>query len=285
MDKFGIIVNAVKDKNYRMTNKIYEFLKSLNKQVYIRINHTDLTVEHITKLKKEDFCDEIDCAIILGGDGTIIGSARELAMHEIPIIGINLGTVGFLAEVEKEQALEVIKTIIEDKYIIENRMMLDTEIVENNTIINKGVGLNDVVISRGGLTRVIELSIYVNNQLVDVYHADGVIISTPTGSTAYNLSAGGPILNPYTKMMVITPICPHSLSARSIVVSGDDEVKVCFADTKKEGDVIVTIDGQVGYELCDSNSIKIKQSPYITKLIKLEQNNYYSLLRKKLGSK
>lgn len=291
MQKFGIITNLKKDKDLKMTKQIDNFLSKNGKEVLftkemtkcIELNHSNSYIDC------QKFCKTIDCAIILGGDGTIISAARELALHQVPILGINLGTLGFLAEVEKEEALIVLENILNNNYKIEHRMMISTDIEFNNNKINSnkylGIALNDVVITRGGLTRIIELAIYINDQLIDVYSADGVIISTPTGSTAYNLSAGGPILNPTTEMMVITPICPHSLTSRSIVVSSNDKVSVKVENirSEKSGDVIVTLDGQVGYTIYSNDRVTILPSKHKTKLIKLKNNNYYSLLRKKIG--
>lgn len=284
MDKFCIITNLNKDYNLYTTKLIKSWLEKNGKTVYLPLE----TQEMFNKSPIEDknIYKMIDCAIILGGDGTIIHSARQLALHNVPIIGVNLGTLGFLAEVEKKEVIDVLDKIIFNDYIIESRMMLKTDIHRSNgEKISGGIGLNDAVITRGGFSRIIELAVYVNDQLIDIYLADGIIVSTPTGSTAYSLSAGGPILNPTTVMMAITPICPHSLTARSIVVSGEDRVlaKVLNIRNKDEGDVLLTIDGQLGYKLYKDDCVTIQRSKYKTDLIKLKDNNFYTLLRRKIG--
>ncbi|TCK98351.1 NAD+ kinase [Natranaerovirga hydrolytica] len=286
MENFGILTNRKKDVDFEMSKNISKWLENNNKTVVLSTELLESSEEEQAKSLDEDLYKIMDCAIILGGDGTIIHSARKLAMYNVPIIGVNLGNLGFLAEVEKKDAFNVLEKIIENDYVIESRMMLTAEIHrEEKKPIQAGIGLNDVVITRGGFSRVIVLSVYVNGQLIDTYHSDGLIISTPTGSTAYSLSAGGPILNPTTEMMVITPICPHSLTARSIVVSGDDEVSLVVENfrNKDDGDVLLTIDGQIGHKLNQKDKIIIRRSKYKTKLLKLKDNNYYTLLRKKIG--
>ncbi|TCT16928.1 NAD+ kinase [Natranaerovirga pectinivora] len=286
MENFGILTNRSKDPDFEMTKLIAKWLEDNNKTVVLTTELLESSEDNKVNMADEALYKVMDCAIILGGDGTIIHSARKLAVHEVPIVGVNLGTVGFLAEVEKKDALNVLEKILSEEYVIENRMMLSTSIISSNgNMINAGIGLNDVVVTRGGFSRIIELSVYVNGQLIDIYYADGMIVSTPTGSTAYSLSAGGPILNPATEMMVITPICPHSLTARSIVVSGEDEVWVKVEDirNKEDGDVLVTIDGQIGYKLNKNDKIVIKNAAHKTKLVKLKDNNFYTLLRKKIG--
>jgi NAD+ kinase len=236
---------------------------------------------------------DVECAIVLGGDGTLIRCAAYLMSLDIPILGINLGTIGFLAEIEKNHIFEALDRLFADDYKVENRIMLRGELrkeanrkpPDNNDTLSCHA-LNDIVITRKGLSRIISLQIYVNDELVDDYRGDGVIVSTPTGSTAYNLSAGGPIITPKADVMVITPICPHSLSPRSVVVSADDVVKVVVRRSKKTqyDEAIATFDGQTVIDLRTDDEIYIEKAQYKTKLIRLSKTGIYEILRSKLTS-
>ncbi|HKL99640.1 MAG TPA: NAD(+)/NADH kinase [Mobilitalea sp.] len=283
MDRFLIITNKEKDNDNIFTNKIAAYIEKSGKQVVlcqVSASQDDTDIHALLE--------GIECAIVLGGDGTIIHTANDLMRQGIPILGVNLGTLGFLAEVEEANVLNALDRLFLDDYRIESRLMLEGEIQFNRkdeeSII--GYALNDIVISRKGLSRIISLGIYLNDELVDNFEGDGVIISTPTGSTAYNLSAGGPIASPKASVMIITPICPHSLSPRSIVVSAEDTVRVTVGKSKKtqEAEASATYDGQKVIDLGTDDVILIKKAQYDTKLIKLNQIGIFEILRSKLGS-
>ncbi len=285
MDKFLIITNKEKDTDLLVTNKIAAYIEKAGKQAI---------------LSRVSFCLEdagsavipadTDCAIVLGGDGTIIQTANDLMTHDIPILGVNLGTLGFLAEIEEHHVPEALERLFQDDYHVENRIMIEAEVAHSSRLLHRpeeimGYALNDIVIARKGFSRIISLGIYVNDSLVDNFRGDGVIISTPTGSTAYNLSAGGPIVMAQASVMVITPICPHSLSPRSIVVSAEDTIKVVVGKSKKtqEAEAIVTFDGNRVIDLGTDDVILMKKAKYNTKLIKLNYTGIYEILRSKLG--
>jgi NAD+ kinase len=280
-----LIINTDKDYELTYSCKIIKWLKEHSCEVYIDQNVRSCYAFDAIDVTDESELDHIDFSIVLGGDGTIIHSARRLAQHEIPILGINLGNLGFLAEIEEHEWKEHLLEVLNGSYDIEPRMMLEAEIYENGALVEEGFGLNDVVISRMALSRMVGFSIFVNDKFVNYYSADGIIIATPTGSTAYNLSAGGPILAPYNEMIVMTPICPHSLTARSIVLSSDDVVKITFEHNRRswENDLMVTIDGQEGKKISSETEIIIKKAQLKTRLIKLEGHDFYHILRRKLG--
>jgi NAD+ kinase len=286
MDRFLIITNREKDIDFLVTKKIVAYIEkagrtaALSSVSSVREDSGPVTVPEL-----------VDCAIVLGGDGTIIQTANDLMPHGIPILGVNLGTLGFLAEIEKHNVSEALDRLFEDDYRIENRIMIEGDIINNskqtdNKEETRGYALNDVVITRKGFSRIISLGIYVNDELVDNFMGDGVIISTPTGSTAYNLSAGGPIVIPKASVMVITPICPHSLSPRSVVVSAEDTIKVIVGKSKKtqEAEATVSFDGKQGIDLGTDDAVLIKKAKYSTKLIKLNRTGIYEILRSKLGN-
>jgi NAD+ kinase len=286
MDRFLIITNKEKDTDYLVTKKIVAYIEKAGKKA---------TLSSVSSVQEDSdttiIQDDIECAIVLGGDGTIIQTANDLMTHNIPILGVNMGTLGFLAEIEEHHVPEALDRLFQDDYRIENRIMIQGNIIYNslrpeNVENTMGYALNDVVITRKGFSRIISLDIFVNDELVDNFRGDGVIISTPTGSTAYNLSAGGPIVIPQASVMVITPICPHSLSPRSIVVSAEDTIKVIVGKSKKtlEAEAIVTFDGKKVIDLGTNDVVLMKKAQFSTKLVKLNRTGIYEILRSKLGN-
>lgn len=288
MKQVYMIVNTTKDKDLEFAYKVIDWLQGQNVDVYVDTMLHDEYELSENYLKNDHELDTIDFAIVMGGDGTIIHSARRMAQHGLPILGINLGSLGFLAEIEQHEWMDSLSLVLEGKYVIQDRMMLEAKTYNNEegTSSNRSFALNDVVISRMALSRMVGFSLFVNDEFVGYYSSDGVIISTPTGSTAYNLSAGGPILAPNGETIVVTPICPHSLTARSIVISSDDVVRITFEHNRRlwENDLMLTVDGQEGHKLNIDSEIIIKKSDLKTKLLKLDGNNFYKILRHKLGN-
>lgn len=284
MNRFLILPNILKEKSYGLTKEIVTWLDNKGYKVYLSKKVGELYGLHNFIEDKNKSLENADCAIVLGGDGTILHAARKLAAFNIPILGVNLGHLGFLAEVDAKDINETLENLCSGNYFIEDRMMLETSITEDGQTRNLGLALNDIVVSRSSITRMVGYSVYVNDELVNHFFADGIIISTPTGSTAYNLSAGGPILAPHNKMIVITPICSHSLNARSIVISAEDKVAIRFEFKRNtfDKDLQLTIDGQEVVPITNNTEIIINKADISTHLIKLNSINFYTLLRKKL---
>lgn len=270
MERFGIITNSEKDENMETTRLIEAYLASRGK----------------TCLNDSRYFDNIDALLVLGGDGTLIQAARKHVCRDVPIMGINLGTLGFLTSVEKDEVLECLDCLIEDKYTIERRMMLRGKVWHKRQLAEDSVAVNDIIVTRSGFSRLVEVRLFINGNLVDIYAGDGIIVSTPTGSTGYNLSAGGPIVYPETELMVITPICPHSLSARSIVVSGREKVRIEIGKRRKTQpeEALVTYDGQTAVNLESSDCIEIGEAAQTVKLIKINNRSFYEVLRSKIGN-
>lgn len=283
MDRFLIITNREKDTDFLVTKKLVAYIEKAGKTATLFSVASGKAAKEAVRLPED-----IDCAIVLGGDGTIIQAANDLMTHDIPILGVNLGTLGFLAEIEEQNAFEALDRLFQDDYRIESRIMMEGNVLCSGEQgqESSGYALNDVVITRKGFSRIINLGIYVNDELVDNFLGDGVIISTPTGSTAYNLSAGGPIIMPQASVIVLTPICPHSLSPRSVVVSAEDTIKVVVGKSKKtqEAEAIATFDGKLVIDLGTDDSVIIRKAKYNTKLIKLNRTGIYEILRSKLGN-
>lgn len=270
MDKFGIVTNTEKDSGLAVTKSITAYLEKHGK-----VWTTDW----------EQF-KAADVLLVLGGDGTFIQTARQYVGFGVPLLGINLGTLGFLTAVEKEDIYEALDCLMSGDYEIESRMMLTGRVYHGGQLIAEAGAVNDVIVNRSGFSRLVELKLRINDSLVDIYAADGVIISTPTGSTGYNLSAGGPIVYPKNEVMVVTPICPHSLTARSIVVSGDEKVTIEIGRRRKtqQEEALVTYDGQTVVKLESSDCVEIMRAGERVKLLQLKKRNFYEILRNKIGN-
>ena len=216
--------------------------------------------------------------ISLGGDGTMLTSARAVGEHDTPILGINLGGVGFLTEMNSNDLSNTLNKLKNGDYFIEKRMVLETEI-EGLKKFNQ-YALNDVVIDKGEVARLFLLHLYAHDEFICSYSADGLIISTPTGSTAYNLASGGPIINPRMNAIIVSPICPHTLASRAILFSEHDTLKVIVELDSREA--VLTIDGQVAFHLKSGSSVLVRKAKHSVNLIKFRDRSFYEILRRKL---
>lgn len=224
--------------------------------------------------------DNIDVALSLGGDGTFMNIARNIACKKIPVCGINLGKLGFLTEVELGEIEPALDSLIAGQYHIEERLMLKATVKRAGQIIHEMLALNDVVVTKSGYSRMIGLNLFVNHVYTAKYPADGLITATPTGATAYSLSAGGPFIEPGLKVMVVTPICSHSLHSRSLIVSEDDLITITPDDTS--ADVVVSADGQEAVKLIPSDQVLIQRAPDRARFIRFDGKSYFDILRNKL---
>lgn len=242
-------------------------------------------VEHetgcsVAAVEQNQLAESVDLILVLGGDGTMIATARLVGDHDVPVLGINYGGLGYLAEFRIEELYTALESILAENYRLDRRVMLRVDLVRGeNTIITNRV-LNDVVINKSALARIIEIEAYYNQQFVNAFRADGLIVSTPTGSTAYNLSAGGPVVFPSMNAIVMTPICPFTLSNRPIVVSDDAVVELRLKTGAEE--VALTLDGQVGFPLEVEDRVVIRKSLTTFNIIQPSNRNYFDVLRDKL---
>lgn len=268
LHKVGIIYNA-EHKNA---------LQSVEKVRYIlnKKNIINSTFELNPHKNFKDFDKDVSVAIVVGGDGTLLASARFYAKYGIPVLGINIGRLGFLAQTDNIE--EGINKLLNNQFRIENRVMLKAD-CQSNT---KYHALNDIAIKSGSISRTAKLFLYINDKHVCDYLADGLIVSTPTGSTAYNLSAGGPVLVPDLDVLSITPICPHALTTRPLIVSGKEKIKVKVKSDRDE--IYLTADGQENVEVDTTKDICIEKSEKCAKLILIEKENngFFAILRQKL---
>lgn len=286
MKHFLIATNFIKDENLLLTSKVERYIAEHGGSSMKITGQEGNYAEHIPARMPDG--SEFDCVIALGGDGTILKVSRDLRQWNLPIVGVNLGTLGFLAEIEPEQIYPVLDRLLQDDYEVEERMNICGSIYKKGQKepLLTDVALNDIVVSRAGFSRVIGLRVYVNGRVMDNYEADGLIVSTPTGSTGYNLSAGGPIVSPRTNVMIITPISPHSLTSKSIVLGNTDEIVVEVLKMRKaqEEEAIVNFDGQPGTQLSAGDRIVIHKAEQTTKMLKLFDVSFYEVLREKMAN-
>lgn len=282
-EKVGIIPNLNKTTSLDIAQQLIGWLE--NKGVRVLLNEitaNELQRQDLAEKPSEIYRDS-DFIIVLGGDGTLLSVARQVMWYETPILGVNLGHLGFLTELEVENLYQGLEKIERNDYDVERRMMLEAVVIKNNMITETFSALNDVVITKGSFSRIIHLRTFIDHHYIETYPADGLIISSPTGSTAYSLSAGGPILSPDVSAMVITPISPHTLNSRSIVISDKEQVRVEVVGD--QNDVMLTIDGQQGYKLKTGDVVLVRKADFTANLIKLRDRNFYEVLRTKLNER
>lgn len=234
----------------------------------------------IEAIEGEKLAEKVDLILVLGGDGTMIATARMIGDGEVPVLGVNYGSLGYLAEFRIEEMFPALESILEGNYRLDKRVMLAAELFRGRERLLNSHVLNDVVINKSALARIIEIEAYLNKQFVSSFRADGLIVSTPTGSTAYNLSAGGPVIYPSMNAVVITPICPFTLSNRPIVVPDDALIELYLKTPDEE--VALTLDGQVGFPLDAGDRVLIRKSSTTFNIVQPTNRNYFDLLRDKL---
>nr|WP_318684758.1 NAD(+)/NADH kinase [uncultured Acetatifactor sp.] len=284
MKHFLIYTNRHKDRELRMTERIRAYLQEKGQCVTVKLCELKEQYEGQEEATS-DFPPEADCMIVLGGDGTMLQAVREIKRLSIPMIGVNLGTLGYMAEIEPAGLEESLDRLIRGDYEQECRMMLNGKVFFQNGKEDEGWALNDIVISRKGSLQVIHFNIYVNGQFLNHYSADGMIVTTPTGSTGYNLSAGGPLVEPRAKLIMLTPICPHTLNQRSIILSPEDTIEIEIPKGREERmqTVEANFDGRHVIPLCTGERIRIVKSEKTTEFIQLNQVSFLEVLHKKMS--
>ena len=284
METFYIVYNPDKDDDAQVLARLRDYIQEKN------CVSGYMDCYSFSALGKDEVVRVLsgyDCILVLGGDGTLLNAASTVSHVDVPMFGINLGTVGFLTEGEVTNLAAIMERLLSDDFSIQERMMVRGSVRSGDNAVLRKRALNDIVISRAGFSRLIGLDVYVNGSFLNAYEGDGIIISTPTGSTGYNLSAGGPIVDPMAQLMIITPVCPHSLTSKSIVLPSDAEVSIAIAKKRKtqETEAIVSFDGGNDLELSAGDILDICVSKRTTKLIKASDVNFYEILRNKLGGK
>jgi len=260
--------------------EIVNWLEGKGREVLISENEAGPLGLTGNAVPQSEMVDRAGCVIVLGGDGTLLRTARKVAGQGTPIFGVNLGNLGFLTEIDTPDLFASLEKVMNGQCYVEERMMLEACIYRRDEMVERLVSLNDAVITKGAFARLIHLEAFVNGDYVNTYRSDGLIVSTPTGSTAYSLSAGGPLVTPAFDSILLTPICPHSLWARPLVIAPDSEVKVSVLSGR--GDVTLTMDGQLGFSLRQYDYVIIRRSATRARFLRLKSRSFFELLRKKL---
>lgn len=276
----GLVVNLTKPKATEIAKQLIVAIHGCKGQVYIEQEAAIAMGMEQFSLPSSSFQGIVDLIFVLGGDGTLLGAARHFSCYEIPMLGINIGHLGFLSEAEPKDLDDSVQRVLNGDFYLEHRMMIETSVMRSGTCVHRSVGLNDVGIGKGSFARMIQVGIYVDDQFYDEYFGDGLLISTPTGSTAYSLSCGGPIVVPNLQVMVLTPICAHKLVVRPCVIGATQQIRVKVS--ARHSDFGLTVDGQVGFPLVSGDEVVISKAGCDTILIRWQERAFFSILQEKL---
>lgn len=284
MDKFYIITNGQKDPGLKTTNEIIQYISRNNHSCQVQevVQRRTEGPYHYTDASR--IPDDIQCIIVLGGDGTLLQAARDVVHRGIPLFGINMGTLGYLAEVNRQAIYPALDQLMMGDYEIEERMMLTGKVYHQGELVGEDIALNDIVIGRDGPLRVIRFKNYVNDEYLNSYNADGIIVATPTGSTGYSLSAGGPIISPEARLTMITPLAPHTLNSRSIILPSEDIITVEIGPGRRQDleHGQATFDGDITISMVTGDRIVISRAGVSTKIVKLNRLSFVEVLSQKM---
>jgi NAD+ kinase len=276
----GIICKPIKDVVSSVVPPLVEWLHSHKIEVLIDQETQACVGVSTHALSRDALGEKIDILIVLGGDGTLLSAARALGGQRVPILAVNLGGLGFLTSVTLDELYPLLEQVLAGKHRTSERMMLDAEILRDGQSSGRQCALNDAVGNKGAIARMLDFDVSVNGDAVGRYRADGIIVATPTGSTAYSLAAGGPIMDPDLDAFIITPICPHMLTNRPLVIPGSARVELDFAAA--DDPVYITLDGQIGFELKANDRVAITKSANRVALVRPPSKTYFEVLRSKL---
>lgn len=281
MKRIGIIAKQNKPEAVAISRQLIQWLKPKGVEVYLEeVLGKAVNLNSQTTVKREEIPAHVEMIIVLGGDGTLLSVARLVGHHQVPILGVNLGGLGFLTEITLDELYQVLDRVLLGDFKADERVVLNTAVIRRGERLTEFMVLNDAVINKGALARIIDLETTINGEYLTTFKSDGLIISTPTGSTAYNLSAGGPIVYPSLHCIIITPICPHTLTNRPIMIPDDVVVRAILKSKQQE--VVLTLDGQQGFVLEFEDVVEVKKAEGKILLIKSPYRHYFELLREKL---
>jgi NAD+ kinase len=278
MNRIGIICKPGRAEPLEILKELLPWLGQRGCETFV--DAETASALDIKGVSRTEIASLVEVVFVLGGDGTMLSVSRLVAERGVPILGINLGTMGFITEISKDEIYDAAERMLSGACTVEERLMLDASIYRSGTKIAEYTVLNDVVINKGALARIMDLETNINGTYVTTFKADGLIISTPTGSTAYSLSAGGPILYPTLNSIVLTPICSHTLTNRPIVLPDDFRIEITLKTLSE--DVYLTLDGQVGFSLRVDDVIAVSKSEFKTRLLMPFARDYFKILRTKL---
>ena len=279
----GVVPNLSKARVLNISESLVRYIESKDVGVMLPVNASKALGRPDLSFTEEEISRQCAAMVVLGGDGTLISVARRWPFWGVPVLGVNLGHLGFLTEVEEHGAEAAVDRVIAGDYALQERMMLKATVTRNETEAVQGFALNDCVIAKGAFSRMLRFDVFIGRSYLETFPADGIIISTPTGSTAYSLSAGGPIVDPSMHLMLLTPICAHMLQARPVVISPYDCVRIRIRAPHE--DIALTLDGQESFRLYPGDEIVLEKAEMLTRLIKLGPRSFYDVLRRKLYEK
>ena len=277
----GIIANLDKPASVEVTRDILNYLAELGVEAMLPINLATQIERTVLGFTEQEIAQESTAIIVLGGDGTLLSVARRWPFWGVPMLGVNLGHLGFLTEVEEQGTKEAVLMISRNEFRLQERMMLKATVHRKGMRVSEAFALNDCVVTKGAFARMIRLEVHIGKSYLETFPADGVIIATPTGSTAYSLSAGGPIVDPSMQLMLLTPICPHMLQARPVVISAREKIRIKLHSVHE--DMVLTLDGQEGIRLYPGDEVLIEKADIVTRLIKIAPRSFYDVLRHKMS--
>lgn len=279
--------NPYRDRGMRAARSAERILRAAGAQTRMCLPFSFENTGNLDLPKDVEFFDlsaelpDADMLVCFGGDGTLLHAAKDAAAHQIPILGVNMGSVGFMAELEHSE-MSLLSRVTAGKYTVESRMMLDVSVRRDGRVVYEDLALNDAVMTKGAVARIVDLSVYGDGVLISDFGGDGVIVSTPTGSTAYSMAAGGPIVEPSAESLIITPICAHALQAKSFVLGRDRTVEVRTERNNRKS-VYLSVDGGKAFKLAGGDRVVIRRSESTTRLVRLADKNFYTIVSEKLG--
>lgn len=282
MKHFMVVTNRWKDPDLVMTEEIRQYLEAAGCSVTV---YADEIMEEEWKTILEQEKERAAGMLVLGGDGTLLRAARDTVESKIPVLGINLGTLGYLTEVEQSNLKPALQQLVDGDYSLEERMLLSGQVIRDGKQIMDTRALNDITITRNGRLQMLYFQIYVNGKLLKEYHADGIIVATPTGSTGYNLSAGGPIVEPSAKVTLLTPICAHTLQTRSVILRAEDKIviRIREREDREIQPMEVCFDGNRNLMLRPGDEVHITKSEMVTSIMKLKETSFLDVLNRKMS--
>ena len=279
MEVIGVIAKPSRENTRNVLETLLPWLRQRTRTILLD-KDTAATVQETSTLSRAEVAQEAQLMLVLGGDGTFLSVARMIGDRGTPILGVNLGSLGFLTEITLEDLYPTLEKVLAGDYRVEERLMLSAAIVSAGVESPRQLALNDVVLNKGALARIIHLETHINRQYVTTFRADGLIVATPTGSTAYSLSAGGPIVYPTMDALILSPICPHTVTNRPLVVPGDSVLEITLKTPSEN--VMVTLDGQVGLPIQHEDTLRVQRARTRIRVVQPYRKNYFEILRMKL---
>jgi NAD+ kinase len=278
--RIGIISKPKKTEIREIVPPLTQWLRERNVEVFIDKETASLLESAEKSLSRNEMPSQVDLLVVLGGDGTLLAAARALSRKPVPILAVNLGGLGFLTVITREELYPTLELVLAGNFTTERRVQIEGELVRADEVISSFLALNDVVLNKGAIARILDFDVLVNGRFISTYKSDGLIVSTPTGSTAYSLAAGGPIVTPAVEAFVVTPICAHTLTNRPLVLPHSAQIEVVVKSQREVA--YLTVDGQVGIATHSDDTVRLKKASSCVEIIQPPNKDYFEILRQKL---